>query len=272
MANYRGQYQNQRIYDHGQMLHWFGIENKNRECYICDDGLFHRHWETRRGQEMILEQGDNKRMYCYGCCKRHKIDEGPRAKLLLSSSTLHNIESNPLVQNEEHVESITICGAKVDLITKRFIQRYKWVAKPLDIALVAGLNNIRKSSEGEFKADLLDLQQAVRDHSSRFNTDDSLTISTIPKAPQLCNLGIPRRRNFVDFTQKTLAFNRIIRATNIGGNLAKFTNELENFAALNGREYVPRNWREKNIDKKLHFSEELRIAAYKQVVEKLIQL
>ena len=174
-------------------------------CYICSYSkenneivsIYHRHFSSLRLREMLGVEGTEKCYLCPSCKSRHGSYPEDRVKIVVSDSTLHqffappNYEDKPPYKGDTmHTDYITVPGGCIDELYNAFRldQKLLPAAKPLDVVLVMGYNDLVKGHSRQFIMDCFEvfselvLRLAKQNHPDIPNT---LAIASIMYAPQL---------------------------------------------------------------------------------------
>ena len=132
-----------------EMNEAMGSLDKAAPCKICCGrnpslNIRHFHLSTAWYNKQMIRKGDTL-PFCFYCDKMHPIDNMTRLKLLASSSTLNGVQFlEGWAWDEEpvHVDTETVCGGKIPTIRKCVERAISSNPLPVDILLVAGLNDI----------------------------------------------------------------------------------------------------------------------------------
>ena len=132
-------------------------KNGRKWCKICSGrnimgytvgDRFHKHFssiEEREGEGCF---DDMTEFDCSTCKVRHKLDTEKRLKICVSSSALHKFWSLRKYEGDKnHIDYLTIKGARINDLTAAWEVQYGNVAQPMDVLLVAGLENVAKGAE-----------------------------------------------------------------------------------------------------------------------------
>ena len=174
----------------------------NRYCSICSEAtthfrpymkpVYHRHWSSKE-YRVNAPLDSSGAYFCISCEKSpHRVQEGGRSPILISSSTLHSWQGdrarNGYKGDSLHVDSITIPGATISTLTHALIAEYGAGYRPIDVLAVFGLNDLlRGHSVHKIISDMQRFQEAVH-RLSPPNDSSSVAIATIIIPPKLADL------------------------------------------------------------------------------------
>jgi len=151
----------------------------------------HTHYSTLILNRM-KEPDNSGKIYCSFCkISRHYPFPMRRLPLLITSSALHGWRSNYVMRgqyegDEMHVDSIAIPGATLTSLMRAFIAELSPWDGPVDVLVVAGLNDIMRGANAFMMKDyILTFKRTV------LNRDDTSTfaMSTMYLAPKLVRLA-----------------------------------------------------------------------------------
>ena len=151
----------------------------------------HCHYSTLFLNRM-KEMDDEGQIYCSFCkISRHYPFPKRRLPLLITASALHGWRSNYVLRgeyegDEMHVDSIAIPGAELTSLMRAFIAELNPWEGPVDVLVVAGLNDVMKGANSYAMRDsILTFKRTV------LNRDDTSTfaMSTLYLAPKLVRLA-----------------------------------------------------------------------------------
>lgn len=124
----------------------YGNITKSRACDVCrtltPNPMFHKHHSTKYMYNTLLARQEHS-VNCPSCKKVHPIDlKTERITILMSSSTLHNCFLYESVKDDIHVNLETISGGTIDLLRASWNQLYYEEKRPMNVIVIAGLNDI----------------------------------------------------------------------------------------------------------------------------------
>ena len=214
----------------------------------------------------------------------HCIKTGVRYPLLISSSTLSSwrgrLDLNGYEGDRLHMDEIMIPGSRVRNLMHAFQAEYGGIRRPVDIVLVAGINNILDGQQpGEVMFEIKEFhREAMRIRGSSF------AVATLPFPPCLSILPDDRHTRVKrDATEALKTLNTLIREFNRGNS-----NDVVDVSRcplfhtwglrsvrssrpdINGpraiMEYLPAHnpaaWRERKPQDQLHLSDSTRLLGY----------
>ena len=263
-----------------------------KKCKICSfkevmggvtGKIRHIHLSSR--QRAITATDNNiVKMSCPTCKKEHSsstnYSDSERLKICVTSSTLAEYwqPRDPSVEfngDELHIDWLCIPGASVNALSTAWEIEYLKEKKPMDVMLIAGLNDVLKGKSGpaivaSFKhfADLV-IWQGEQHHPEQPNT---CAIGTLIYPPQICWLEDdgPAPTSFDNQLRNLRWLNHQIEIMNAEAQI-----RTPSFHTL-GLRKVTRNgkgqtkhrlehWRESERSHKLHLRDDQRIKMAKQV-------
>ena len=228
------------------------------KCNICSykqkpplqkAAVFHYHFSSREVRRWALGSGSkNKAYFCPTCV--HKTEQNPtgtRGKfhalpdtldICLSSSTLHEffLTAKNYPGDDQHVDWLTAPGATIQLLHHMWETEYGEERRPMNLLVVAGLNNIIKGeTTTEVMHHLQNLNSAVKSQSLKYHATvkSTVRVATLLLAPQLCWLegdGKPPHEFYI---------NRLVEVTELNKRISRFNNDnfqcqLELYQEKNG--------------------------------------
>ena len=193
------------------MKETMGSLNKTSPCVVCCGrnkylNIRHEHLSTAWYNKQMTIQG-NMDPHCYFCDQPHPLDHMTRQRVILSTSTLSGVpflegwgweEQKPL-----HCDMETIPGSTLQTLKKAWERAYAGNPLPIDTVLGGGLNDIKKLVRThmknkvedmeliadlvsrEFIDDIKSLYATIKEHSKKYDTDDSLAVLTVLHVPAI---------------------------------------------------------------------------------------
>ena len=148
--------------------------------------IYHnRHYSSKYTRECSGVENVPGDYFCPPCKAVHSSTKQNRIKICVASSLLHEFwaprESNVIYEGDKsHIDYITIPGAKViDLIDAWKIDYFQ-ESRPMDVLLVAGLNNLAKGYKPDSVLRDYDyMVQSVMYQASKFH----------PETPNTCAIA-----------------------------------------------------------------------------------
>ena len=136
----------------------FGPNSKKAECLICRraglPGKFHRHHSTVEARNTLKAM--RKSSYKCPSCKIWHSSEitTKRLRVIVSSSTLHNVHLIDEYKADHHYDLLTICAGTIKMARINFQHSYNNSKIGLDIAVAVGLNDVRKRNPVAFRIEM----------------------------------------------------------------------------------------------------------------------
>jgi len=276
--------------DHGYKLSFDGKRRKFstkdcEECTICSDEVFevnHPHISTvKQLQEKLPAQVPTSvamriPIWCQICQKKHrdpKIDPNVgRLKVVLGSSTLAHLWKTEGYQNGFHIDFDCIIGGQIHDIHLSYNRQYRDVAKPMDIILACGMNNIpsgRDSSKNivlQLKSLLKSIKRHTKNHD--LNTENRVVICPLLFAPKFCSNRLPPAENHLS---KIIGVNKWIKKYNRKNTGLQINMDKKGVQEVpNGVndpiEHVYEDWNEPEWTRMLHLSTEAKSSIATEVI------
>lgn len=197
----------------------FGPTNKHNDCFVCElrgyPGLKHRHHSTQF-YRLQLETNNSSEMKCDTCKIKHPIttDSSPLI-ILITSSTLHNVQRNPEVRIPFHLDVESICGASTEDLLLAWRAAYSNVSAPTHTVVLAGLNDIKDKDVKNFERDLSLWSLAI----SLQHKDSTVRFCKLPRPPMYswfpCNSYPLPKSPFINYLDKINQMNAAIVKRNM---------------------------------------------------------
>ena len=268
--------------EHYKGLHKYGpTSNKTHPCFVCRPWsrkpLYHRHFSTKYFYATQLNQ-NVENVECRTCKHIHQIEreEEKRVIVILSTSTLHNTFLNDAVKSPVHVNLETICGGTIDMLRENWIYQYSQETKPMDIIVVAGLNDLTTLSEEEFVEKIATFKRIVIQQ----NGTNSFTFAEMLRPPKYAWFpqNGPEPVGYINHLEKIDNVNEIIRMLNRAHKLSFATRGMRTRKKrdnqgnqINLPEHKFTDWREPIPAQCLHLNETGRANMFNSII-KFIQL
>jgi hypothetical protein len=251
---------------------------------------YHNHSSSLRFRiEASLDQCGQYR--CLDCKQEiHHYKSSTRIPLLVSSSTLHawaGHSRSDYPGTPFHLDYLTVPGARLDDLRQAVFAEYSKSELPIDITLVAGLNDVMQNrSLEDIFYDLSRFKSMVQE----WNPENTFAICTLPYPPKITYLkGDPayHRRTLIQDGSDKLhllqALTTRIINLNLEGNRPDQTRRAPRFhtwglkssPSVHGElhrslgsldQHRRSQWRETNSIHQLHLSNQVRIRMGKAVV------
>jgi len=204
-------------------------------------------------------------------------DTKGRRRVVLGSSTLHNVWKREAFKPDFHIDFEMIIGGQIHDVNAAFLYQFSDVTDPMDIVLACGVNNIPM----EDTADHIIFQYKsfiswIKLHGERhgFLSPSRVVIATIPYAPKHCDISLSDRDNKVE---KVRAVNAWIKKYNSQATGVDLRLDLLGVVGDPGRPnsnvvHSYHDWREQDRLKKLHLSNEVKSVVARDLVQIFRQL
>ena len=265
--------------------------HKDSFCRLCSSkrrAVHHPHFSTQEMREFALKFRTTGTFSC-PICKQEEPAELPSnntRRVVLSSSTLYNVWENHQLKVNHHFEMEAIVGGRVHDMTRALDKLYLDKPNRLEIIVVATINNIGDGQSADsIMEDIKYMKRLVAEHSELYKHDPPSWVSFAtcllppkftsfhvpPEAPNLAQWLPPA--TFVNYADTIEALNAMIINMNnqdglrfVGMHLQgmkyfKSGTKQHKFDTLPGAKRI---WREPQVFKKLHFTQEhkLKIIGY----------
>ena len=216
--------------DHGRLI--IANDGSKLYCSVCSEfvSIFcptqrlrrHKHEDSALWRSSIFNSST--RYPCHTCANpSHSFNivelNRPwtcgRIPVIATSSTLYQFQGRRDISGYRgdpiHVERVSVCGATIKEIGHAICYNYFDLGAPVDILLIAGLNDVAAGRSAiEIMCDLTMLLEAIQVNLP----GSTLSVSTLPLPPKLCRLRGDRSwrpASFVDRTSTLVSLNaRII--------------------------------------------------------------
>ena len=186
-----------------------------------------------------------------------------------------------------HIDYITIPGATVKDLHHAFLAEYGNVHRPIDVLLVAGLNDVLKGATvQQIMKDIEDFKESVRSLCILDETWSSFAVATLPFPPKLVKFDAETRniqsnyiQTLIDLTTSIRELNRADAHPMIPTNLApcfhtwgmRINRHPRIIGPANLLEHVSTHrltlWRELKPKDMLHLNDHLRLKMGKSAIE-----
>lgn len=264
------------------------------ECEICSSEVFevcHPHISTIRDTDSFnASQGGagvgaksqlKQRNRCPICRVPHKpyeyLSPKGRRRIVLGSSTLHNLWKSKSYKPNFHIDFDCIIGGQIHDVHEAFLLQYKEVESPMDILLACGVNNIPTSDSAEsiifqFKSfvNSIDKHKGCYNEEYEKKFNNKIVICPILYAPKYCDKSLPHSDNQLT---KVIRVNKWIQNFNLNRTGFHLNIDIEHGVKKAPEEtdhvihHIYDHWKEPSILKKLHLTPDRKDIIAKQVVE-----
>ena len=276
-----------------------GFPAPRKKCVICSHNqhqehekrsIYHnRHYSSKYTRECSGVENVPGDYFCPPCKAVHSSTKQNRIKICVACSLLHEFwaprESNVIYEGDKsHIDYITIPGAKVINLIDAWKIDYFQESRPMDVLLVAGLNNLVKGYKPDSVLRDYDyMVQSVMYQASKFHPESPNTcaIAKLYYPPQLCwfpDQGVCPP-GFINHLADIQYLNHEIERLNFESGI-----KVPNFPTLGMRKetrstkdkfgntlvrHITRHryehWREPDIGNMLHLNDSLRMKMGRQV-------
>jgi len=235
------------------------------ECNICSNELFsvcHPHISSIA--ERAKDESAEESYTCTICRSDHLKDEQKvRRRVMIGSSTLHNIWAEAAYNPGYHIDFDCIIGGQIHDVHASFLQQYMDITEPMDIVIACCHDNV---STPDTASDIIFAFRSLVKTIQEQNRDNRVVIASLLFAPKYCDVGIPPSRNMLE---KVRVVNRWIadfnrEATGVQLDLGVYGVEGDPMVGEVKHRYT--DWREPSIDRKLHFSAAVKAKIASQLV------
>ena len=238
----------------------FGPKSKAIACSICmNSGLTrrHRHHSTQAARSACRLRGSLS-YRCPSCKLDHAvtIPNIYELNVVVTSSTLYDAFIGTY-KSTIHYDLVSICGATMAMLRKAFLDDYRGAPVRLNVLVVAGLNDITRTSVEDFKREMLAWYYDMKEQNVCM-LPDRLGFCEMMRPPQrvwLPGNGQPPP-NHVFYNDKVNAMNGAIREVNSsiipGHNTVSFVNQGRRTLKSGLEKHQWASWREQDKTNMLH--------------------
>ena len=279
------------------MRDYMGSISSISPCVVCCGrnkylNINHEHLSTAWYNKQCTIFGDMN-PFCYMCNLFHPMDNMTRQKVIISDSTIHGVqylqgwgwgEQTPV-----HCDMETIPGASLNTLKKAWERSYSGNPLPIDTVVVGGLSDIRimvsthmnrvddmeeiaKLVANEFNDSLLNLHTMMKDHSKKYETNDTMSVMTVLQVPALywhTHDGPYPTPDYVNMKQVFEKVNLTIEAFNLtyGSSSAPKLHQTATRGRKGRRVFMMDAFREKKKEEKMHLTDELMVDLTKRIIK-----
>ena len=164
-----------------------------KECNLCSflqpppevpRAVYHRHWSSKEIRRVCGSEKSGQSYLCPTCGesgalgKMHKPNETERLKILVSSSTMHEyFYGGKYTGDKIHIDYVTIPGATIQILEKAWRRDYEAEKRPMDVIVVAGLNNVKNETVARIMKHIEEFCDTVRVQSTEHHPGKPSTFS-----------------------------------------------------------------------------------------------
>ena len=233
-------------------------------------------------REFATKHRSSKTYHCPMCKKEEPIElpENTTRRVILASSILYNVWENPSLQMDQHVDMEAIVGGRVRDLTRAL--RFLYLNKPnrLEVIAMVSINNIGEGQEpAEIIQEMQFMKDLVSDHSKlhSHNPPSYVSFATCILPPKYCSFHVPKdapdlaewvpAANFHNRADKISSLNKMILEMNEKDGLQfvglhmlgmKYFKSGTKQHKFDTKEGVKQIWREKEVFRKLHFTQDIK--------------
>ena len=244
---------------------------KNSNCDICytlfGKAVSHRHFSAKYHLNHLISR-KKENMLCPTCKVGHRT-ENPNSRqiVLFGSSIIFEAYRNNLFRTPIHIEFELMCGGKIKDFTNLFEAYYADNAKPLDVFLCTGVNDVSDSTEKEIIQDFENFYKTVFES----NGQNRCFILRIIRPPRLYNL-VMKEECFVNSKEKIDKVNDYLKKRNLELGNACLPNLVHlgtHVTASGAVRHFFKNWRENSQGQKqcLHLVENYRSRICRKILQ-----
>ena len=280
------------------MRDFMGSITNTSPCVVCCGrnkylNISHEHLSTAWYNKQCTIIGDMD-PYCYFCDMLHPMDNMTRQKVILSDSTLHGVQFLQgwgwQDQKPVHCDTETIPEASLNTLKKAWERSYSGNPVPIDTIVVGGLNEIRslvnthmmnkagdmdeiaKLVAQEFNDSMLNLLTMMRDHSKKYETNDTMCVMTVLQVPAMYwhpHDGPYPTPDYVNMKQVIEKVNLTIEAFNLkyGSSTAPKLHQTATRGRKGKRVFMMDSFREEKKEDKMHLTDELMFDMTRRIIK-----
>ena len=184
-----------------------------KECMICKqwskDSLYHEHFSTR----FLYNNHNEDIIECILCKSSHKVDLGhERITVLMTTDLLHEHFKKGLITCAIHVNLEVIQNGRLKELKESWVNLYGEERKPIDVIIIAGIQDIPFLSVSEMTAEIESFKcKVLKQHQ-----DSTFTFAEMYHPPAFSwfeKMG-PKPEGFTNYLTKIESVNREIKCFN----------------------------------------------------------
>lgn len=237
------------------------------ECTICSNELFsvcHPHISSLAEKSKSVDGEET--FSCTVCRSTHAKEEKQvgRRKVMIGSSTLHNIWAEAAYNPGYHIDFDCIIGGQIHDVHASFLQQFMNTTEPMDVVIACCHDNVPTPDTA---SDIIFAFRSLVKTIQEQNRDNRVVIASLLFAPKYCDIGVPPSRNMLEKVRAVNSwiydFNR--EATGVQLDLGAYGVDGDPMVGEMKHRYT--DWREPSIDRKLHFSAAVKAKIAIQLVD-----
>ena len=196
---------------------WKFSTKKVDECNICSNELFsvcHPHISrcsiflaqvkvyscSHSIAERTKDESEEENYSCTICRHEHaKEEKQGRRRVVIGSSTLHNIWAEASYKPGYHIDFDCIIGGQIHDVHASFLQQYMDITEPMDIVIGCCHDNVPTPDTA---SDIIFAFRSLVKTIQEQNRDNRVVIASLLFAPKYCDVGIPPSRNMLEKVAK----------------------------------------------------------------------
>jgi len=228
------------------------------ECRICSDDVFEVRHPHISSQQMSSRQNRDK--YRCNMCKivhTNPVKASGRMRVVLGSSTLHNIWQTQDFRPAAHIDFDTIIGGRIHDVHASFLNQYESLTNPMDVLLACGVNNIPTCDSAEliimqFKSFVATIKQHSTTHNHR--EPNRVVISSIHFAPKYADPNLHPKANMTEKVRRVNAWIKEFNSGETGEHLNLHLHGVRGDPQVDPVQYKFDEWNENDRRRMLHFA------------------
>ena len=150
--------------------------------------------------ERTKDEGGEESYSCTMCRSSHARHEQGRRKVVIGSSTLHNIWAEAAYNPGFHIDFDCIIGGQIHDVHASFLQQYMDITEPMDIVIGCCHDNVPTPDTA---SDIIFAFRSLVKTIQEQNRDNRIVIASLLFAPKYCDVGIPPSRNMLEKVQNS---------------------------------------------------------------------
>ena len=268
---------------------------RDKVCQMCSDSsktVRHHHFSSSAIRRMVMADRSSKTAMCPVC----KVPEPvtipamETRRLVMADSSLYGVWDK-MSPSLLHFDIDSIVGGKVRDMTRALQRNYLHLPNRVEVIVVNGINNIGAGEKADqIMEEMIELKNVLKGHSEKWrHTSPSFAVfCTVVYAPKSCSLSLPppptdpEVAEWVPHSSFNNKYSEIKRLNDLIINMTraekldlvrldyhgvKRLRSGKTQHKYDNREGVVPVWREKEVRKKLHFTNELKVKVVNHIVQ-----
>ena len=154
--------------------------------------------------ERTKDESEEENYSCTICRHEHaKEEKQGRRKVVIGSSTLHNIWAEASYKPGYHIDFDCIIGGQIHDVHASFLQQYMDITEPMDIVIGCCHDNVPTPDTA---SDIIFAFRSLVKTIQEQNRDNRVVIASLLFAPKYCDVGIPPSRNMLEKVAKLIVW------------------------------------------------------------------